>query len=115
MSGIRHFFQVAALLAILVASAGCKKEDPAPAIDVDGVKVDVVKLEEAFAKAPPDQQKLSQKVQLDLRYATPLQALKTLDELVNMPGLTDPQKKIVNSCIEQTKAVIQKNQGAAPK
>jgi hypothetical protein len=115
MSGVRHFFQVAALLAILIAAAGCKREDPAPAIDVDGVKVDVVKLEAAFDKAPPENQKLSRQVQLDLRYATPLQALKTLDQLINAPGLNDEQKKMVNLCIEQTKAVIQKNQGAAPK
>jgi hypothetical protein len=90
-----------------LVSTGCgKKEVPAPV--VAGVKVDLPKLQEAFATASPELQTAVSEVGMGIRYAEYGRALSALEKLVNAPGLTDPQKKIANEATEQVKALASK-------
>src|SRR5579872_7237613 len=90
--------------ALLVVVAGCKKADQAlPAPQVHGVTVDLPKLTEAFANSSQELRTLVTQVGFNIRYTKYEDALMVLDKLVNDPNVTEDQKKIVNTLIEQTK------------
>jgi hypothetical protein len=90
--------------AFFVVLAGCKKADQAlPAPQVNGVTVDLPKLTEAFTASSQELRSLVTQVGFNIRYTKYEDALMALDKLVNDPGLTEDQKKIVNTVIEQTK------------
>ncbi len=96
------------LLAGGLVLTGCgKKEAPAPV--VAGVKLDLPKLQEAFATASPELQTAVSEVGMGVRYAEYGRALTALEKLANAPGLTDSQKKITNEATEQVKTLASKS------
>ena len=92
----------------LLAFAACKKEDQAKesAQAYHGIEVDWPKLEAEFASAGPDVQGSVSSVKRFFRYGQFPQALMELDKLSNNTSLTEPQKKLVNDLIAQTKKAI---------
>jgi hypothetical protein len=102
-----------ALCAATLVVAGCKKAPPPAAAPVtNGVTIDVPKLREAFPTPSPEAQAAITQLQFGLRYGQYVNALQALDTLLNSPGLTEPQKKVVTDVIEQVKQVIAKQQAA---
>ena len=103
-------FHCFALSALLLGLAGCGKKQPAspPPYEINGVKVDVPKLQEAFTGAPPEIQVDVNQTTLNLRYGMYEKSLMALDRLINNPALNDTQKKVVNELIEQMKQLIAK-------
>jgi len=95
---------------LLFVLAGCGKKQPAvqPAYEIKGVKVDVPKLQDAFAGAPPEIQADVNQTTLNLRYGMYEKSLMALDRLINNPALNDKQKKVVNDVIEEMKQLIAK-------
>ena len=90
-----------------LALTGCDKQKPA-ATGVGGGAVDLPKLQEAFATAGPDLQAALSEVSMGIRYGEYVRSFAGLDKLANAPGITEPQKKIVNEVIEQIKALANK-------
>jgi len=101
---------ILALLSVgLVAFAGCKKADDAPGpIPVYyGVKmVGLPKLDTEFANASPEVQANVAMVKRWFRYGQFPQAMAELNKLAKNPNLSEPQKKVVDDLVEQTKQVI---------
>jgi hypothetical protein len=102
------------LAAGFLALTGCHKTDSS-AMKFEGVDVDISKLEQAFATAPVEILKDAQAVQLGFRYTTPTDSLAALEKLAANPAVTDPQKKVVNELIAQTRQVIARSQPPAGK
>jgi hypothetical protein len=103
------------LLGLLAASvllgAGCGKSDKTPpAPQVNGVTIDIPKLNEAFANASQELRTLTTQVGFNVRYGKYEDALMSLDKLANDPTVTDAQKKVVNEVIEEAKKLA----GATP-
>jgi hypothetical protein len=98
-----------ALLSVWFVGCGKKESDAQmTAMDIGGVKVDIPKLQQEFANAPQELQDPVHQAVASVRYGQYERALQALDKLVNSPGLTDAQKKVVNGVIEQMKQVIAK-------
>ena len=93
------------LTASVLALAGCGKSGPAKAPRQPGV-VDLSDLQQAFPNPTPEVTACIDKVRFGARYGKFEEGLVELDKLVNMPDLTDAQKKAVNDVIEQVKTAI---------
>jgi len=98
------------LTLLLLACAGCGKKAPAvpQSLDIQGVKVDLPKLQAEFSTAAPELQSDVNQASSGLRYGQYEKALMSLDHLVNNPALSEPQKKAVTEVIEQMKQLIAK-------
>lgn len=96
------------LLAVCVlAFAGCKKSDQTDsAQQFHGINVDWPKLDTEFSKAGQEVQASLRAVKQFFRYGQFPQALVELDKLSNEASLTEPQKKLINDLIQQTKQAI---------
>lgn len=106
-------YWVAIVLALgVLGVAGCKKSAATNTglqpIEVQGVKVDLPKLSDAYNNASPEAQAAVADLKSNIRYGMYVKALAGLDKLVNDPSSTDQQKQIVNQVIEQLKQLIQK-------
>ena len=100
-----------AILAIgLLAPVGCKKADQSAAAPAEyyGVKVDLPKLDAEFASASQEVRDRATIIKRFFRYGQFPEAISELDQLSKMPNLTESQKKLVNTVIEQTTQVIAK-------
>jgi hypothetical protein len=98
-----------ALLAVcLVTFAGCKKAEQAEALEFNGVKVDLPKLDVVFVGASDQVQANVAMFKRFFRYGQYPQALAELGRLASQPSLTEPQKKLVNDLTEQVRQVIAK-------
>jgi len=95
------------LLAGVLALAGCGKEKPAATV-MNGVTVDLPKLQEAFATASSELQTSVSEVRMGVRYGVYARALTALEKLANAPGLTEDQKKVVAQVTEQVKQLASK-------
>ena len=98
----------------LTTVAGCKKSDapgsaPGTATQINGVNVDLPKLDVEFASAAPELQEGVNLLRRAFRYAQFPQALMELEKLSTNPGLSESQKKLVADLLEQTKQVIAKS------
>jgi hypothetical protein len=93
--------------------AGCSKAPKLPdSQQVNGVSVDLPKLQQAFMGAPQDVASDVSQVAFGIRYGDYMKALAALDKLSNNTSITEAQKKVVNDVIEQVKKVMA--QGQAP-
>lgn len=97
----------------LVAFAGCSKSGgqgaSGTAMDINGVKVDIPKLQSTLATVNnPDVQNNLQQVTFGIRYADYMKAMMSLDKLAADPNLNDAQKKVVTQVLEQMKQVVNK-------
>ena len=99
------------LAAVCLMAAGCSKSEQAPqAPDINGVTVDIPKLNQAFESATPEVKASVTQVGFSIRYGKYEDALMALDKLSSDASLTEPQKKVVAEVIEQVKKLA----GAAP-
>jgi hypothetical protein len=97
--------------ASLLVVAGCGKSDKTPmAPQLKGVTVDIPKLTEAFANSSQDLRSTATQVGFNIRYGKYEEALMALDKLASDPAVTEDQKKVVNTLIEQAKKLA----GATP-
>ncbi len=95
----------------LAALPGCSKssnQQSPDAVDINGVKVDLPKFQKAFENAPQEVLDGERKFLMAFRYGQYENALMELDKLSNAQGLTDDQKKMVATLIDQTKQVMAK-------
>jgi len=100
-----------ALLAVgLLAVLGCSKSEPpsGPPTEFYGVKVDLAKLDSEFATAAQELQDPARKIRTYFRYGQFAQAAAELEQLAQKPALTESQKKVLSTVLEQTKQVIAK-------
>jgi len=98
------------LMAGTLVLAGCGKPKvagPQP-MQVNGVKVDLPKMQAAFPLDKPEFADCINKTRMCIRYGKYAEALPELDKLAATPGLTDAQKAVVNEVIEQMKQVAAK-------
>ena len=94
----------------LIALTGCGKKEGVASMtpyEISGVKVDIPKLQQAFANSPDLQPELNQAVS-QLRYGQYLNTMQGLDKLAGNPALNDAQKKALATVIDQMKEVINK-------
>jgi hypothetical protein len=101
-------------LALTLLTGGCSKSDvdmeKLPAMDIEGVQVDVPQLSVSFQKSPELYSKVSDAI-TKLRYKKYMDGLQQLDAALNTPGVSEQQKKLLNQVIGQLKQVIAKNPG----
>jgi hypothetical protein len=103
-------------LAGLSVFTGCgKSQKQQPVAQIQGVNVDLPKLQAAYAtnSAQDIQEQLTQ-VSFGMRYGDYMKSLMALDKLVNNPASTEQQKQIVNQVIEQVKQVLNNQQNKQP-
>jgi len=98
------------LAAGLLAVVGCKKsEQPSgPPTEFYGVNVELAKLDSEFATAAPDLHERAMKIKGYFRYGQFAQAAAELEQLSQIPALTESQKKLASTVLEQTRQVIAK-------
>lgn len=109
-----HMLLVAAA-ATAFAVTGCSKSEKAPtSADINGVTVDLPKLNQTFDSASPEIKSLVTQVGFNIRYGKYEDSLMALDKLANDPNVTEPQKKVVNDVIEQVKKLANAAPAAAP-
>jgi hypothetical protein len=77
-------------------------------MEINGVKLDVPKLQQAFAADKPELQSSVNKASTDIRYGQFPEALAELEKLAATAGLTDDQKKVVNDVVGQVKQLMAK-------
>jgi len=95
--------------------AGCSKApDVSEQMEISGVKLDVPKLQQAFATDKPELQAGVSKAVMNIRYGQYDQALAELQKLGAVPTLTEPQKKLVNDLVEQVKQLAAKAPAKPP-
>jgi hypothetical protein len=113
MNTLKWFLALVVVAALV--SAGCGKSSTAPqTAEVNGVSLDLPKLNEAFANATPEQKSTATQVTIGVRYMKYEDALMALDKLANDPSVTEAQKKVVNTVIEQVKKLANAAPAAAP-
>jgi hypothetical protein len=101
----------ALIAAAFLLATGCGKSDKTPpAPQMNGVTVDLPKLTEAFVNSSQELKATETQVGFNLRYGKYEDALMALDKLASDPAVTEDQKKVVNTVIEQVKKLA----GATP-
>jgi hypothetical protein len=99
-------YLVVALVAGLLAVAGCGKSNtPKPGTPIPGA-VDVTALQQAFPKPPPEVLAAVDKLRFAIRYRKFDAAFPELEKLSRLPNLTDQQKKAIDDVIGQVKAAM---------
>jgi hypothetical protein len=93
----------------LCVLAGCGKSNKvAPAAQIEGVTVDMPKLQQALGgNTNPEVRNQLTQVAFGVRYGDYPKALMALDQLSNNPNVTDAEKKAVNEVLEQVKKLAQ--------
>jgi hypothetical protein len=72
------------------------------------VNVDIPQLSAEFSKASPEIQSKVTAATAKIRLNQYIQGMAALDEVLNSPGLTDKQKKLLTQVIGQLKEVVGK-------
>jgi hypothetical protein len=104
---------IVTLFLIGLGPVGCKKaaDVPPESLQVNGVWVDMPKLEKTFSTTTdPQIQKSVFDADQGLRYGDHNKALAAVEELSNNPNVTEDQKKVVTDVLGQLKKLT----GAAP-
>src|SRR5438309_9420929 len=95
-------------LALLLLPCGCSnssQSDKLPPMQIQGVNVDIPQLSAQFAKAPPELQSRVTEGIAKVRLNQYLQGMMVFDEVLNRPGLSDQQKKLLTQVLAQLKEV----------
>ena len=113
---MKHILLVIAVAAtVALSGAGCKKSSDVPAAaQINGVTVDMPKLNEAFANSSQELRSTVTQVGFNIRYTKYEDALMALDKLANDPNVTEDQKKVVNQLIDEVKKLANAAPAAAP-
>lgn len=77
-------------------------------MEINGVKLDVPKLQQMFATEKPELQSGASKATMAIRYGQHAEALAELEKLAANASLTEPEKKVVNDVIGQVKQLLAK-------
>jgi hypothetical protein len=100
---------VSILVVGLLGLAACSKaQKPPEYMEVNGHKIELPKLQDAFTSANPEQKDSLAKISSAVRYGKFEEALMELDKLSNDVSLTEPQKKVVVTVLGQVKDVLTK-------
>lgn len=103
------------IAATALVAAGCSKSDKnPPPPQMNGVTVDIPKLDQAFANAAPELKRDVTQAGFNIRYGKYEDALMTLDKVSNDPSLTPDQKSAVTQVIEEAKKLANAAPAAAP-
>jgi hypothetical protein len=88
---------------------GCgKSEKTPPAAQIEGVTVDMPKLQKALeGNTNPEVRNQMTQVAFGVRYGDYPKALMALDQLVNSANVSEAEKKVVNEVLEQVKKLAQ--------
>ena len=109
---------VAALMfsSFIPAGSGCKKPEPPPDYKiVNGVRVDMPKLEGLFASSTSETiKKQLFDVDQNFRYGDYPKTMAALEDLSNNPDVTEDQKKTITDVLDQLKKAVGGAAGAAP-
>lgn len=89
--------------------AGCGKSNKvAPAAEINGVTVDMPKLQQALGgNTNPEVRNQMTQVAFGVRYGDYPKALMALDQLSSNANVSDAEKKVVNEVLEQVKKLAQ--------
>src|SRR5437763_238756 len=91
-------------LLIAMAMAGCGKSRVAmPPVALNGVIIDLPKLQQACGSSNPTMRESFDKVRLSIRYADYRTALSELAKLAKNPDIGEAQKKTISDVSEQVK------------
>ncbi len=109
LSGLGLWVLSVALLGV----TGCGKKGPqgstVPPMEVEGVKVDLPKLQAAVdSSGNADLQSSVRQVLMAFRYRQYDKALMEMEKVTNDPNLTEDQKKLATEVFEQVKQVAAK-------
>jgi hypothetical protein len=90
--------------AALIAFAGCGRNTTvAPPVALNGVSIDLPKLQQCCGSSDPSIRESVDKVRLSIRYADYRTALAELGKLASNPDFSETQKKTINNVSEQVK------------
>ena len=109
-------FAVRFVVLLLIAagvSGGCKKQEAPAGSDVQ--VLDATKFRPAFAHAPAEQQAVVDSVMTSIQGSDLTKARTELDRLSKMPGVTEPQQKVIKDLSDQLDKKIAAMANAAPK
>jgi len=96
-------------LLLALTLTACSKGPSAPApVDINGVKVDLPKMQAAFANSSQELIVASGPPLMSIRYGKYAEAIPDLEKLAANPGLNEDQKKAVTAVLEQMKQVVAK-------
>ena len=95
---------------LLLGFVACRKAElpPDPAAEYFGIKVDWPKLDTEFANPTQDMRDNLSIIKRFFRLGQIPRARAELEKLSSNPTLTEPQKKLVNDLLDQTKEVLAK-------
>ena len=95
-------------LALLGACSKSSEVDKLPPMEIEGVKVDTLRLMAEFVNVLLEIQRRVNDAVTNVRYRKYLEAMMGLDEALKNPGLNDNQKKLLAQVIGQLKEVLAK-------
>ena len=99
-------------IVVMLLQSGCSKSpvdmNNLPPMQIQGVSVDTPQLTSEFSKASPELQSKVSGAIAKIRLNQYMQGMAALDEVLNSPGLTDKQKKLLTQVIGQLKEVVTK-------
>lgn len=93
-------------LALAMTFIGCGKSKSAPPLAINGVTIDLPKLQRTCGSSSPTIHDSLDKVRLSIRYADYRTALEELGKLANNPDISEAQKKTINDVSEQVKQAL---------
>jgi hypothetical protein len=99
---------------IAIPLMGCKKQEQPPTSTTHAL--DASRLRPAFASSSPEALALVNDVMMSIQESNSAKARSDLDQLANMPGVTDAQKTVVKDLSDQLdKKIAADAAAAAPK
>ena len=98
-----HQLFLGIIAAIALAFAGCGKGHKAPPVALNGVNIDLPRLQQACSSSSAEVRDSLDKVRLSIRYTDYRAALAELGKLGNNPDFSDAQKKTISDVSEQVK------------
>lgn len=100
---------LAAFAFLLIGATGCgKSAKAAPPVALNGVTIDLPKLQQCCASSDPVVRESVDKLRLSIRYADYRTALAELGKLANTPEISETQKKTIYEVSEQVKQAFAK-------
>lgn len=104
-----YMLLLAAFASALIGATGCgKNAKAAPPVALNGVTIDLPKLQQCCASSDPVVRESVDKVRLSIRYADYRTTLAELGKLANTPDISEAQKKTIYDVSEQVKRAFAK-------